>query len=88
MNFIAINGDDWSRNAEAVEAFGVDAIPHIALVSEEGEVQTALIGPIPKSVLRSDLDTLLRNVGSEKKQDLPYKMLDAFANKKSRRIEF
>ena len=66
----------------------MDAIPHIALVTETGEVETALIGPIPKSVLRSDLDTLLRNVGSKEKQDLPYKMLDAFANKESRRIEF
>lgn len=58
VNFIMINGDDpdaWP----VIERFGVDAIPHLAMVSREGDVETALIGPIPRSVLRADIDALL-----------------------------
>ena len=55
VNFVMVNGD--KRDAwPLIEAFGVDAIPHLALVSSEGDVETALIGPIPKRVLRADLD--------------------------------
>jgi thioredoxin-like negative regulator of GroEL len=55
VNFVMVNGD--KRDAwPLIEAFGVDAIPHMALVSADGDVETALIGPIPKSVLSADLD--------------------------------
>jgi len=55
VNFVLVNGD--RRDAwPLIEAFGVDAIPHIALVSSDGDVETALIGPVPKRVLEADLD--------------------------------
>jgi hypothetical protein len=47
---------DKRASGDLIEAFGVDAIPHLALVSAEGDVMTALIGPIPKTVLEADLD--------------------------------
>ena len=50
-----INGDE-AQAWPYIEAFRVDAIPHLALVSKEGDVETALIGPIPKSVLEADLE--------------------------------
>jgi thioredoxin-like negative regulator of GroEL len=60
VNFVMINGD----KAEAwpmIEAFGVDAIPHLALVEAGGTVDTALIGPVPKQWLERDLDVLIAN---------------------------
>ncbi|KAL7526987.1 hypothetical protein ACHAWF_001994 [Thalassiosira exigua] len=94
VNFIMVNGDD-GRNWPLIQLFGVDAIPHLAFVSGEGDVETALIGPIPRTVLRADIDALL----SERKDcevevpvcrdELPYKMFDAFGNRPdSRRINF
>ena len=67
VNFVMVNGD--KREAwPLIEAFGVDAIPHLALVSSEGEVETALIGPIPKRILEADLDgmsgSMLKLLGS------------------------
>lgn len=44
-----------------IEAFGVDAIPHLALVEADGTVDTALIGPVPKQWLERDLDVLIAN---------------------------
>mmetsp|Transcript_10459 Transcript_10459/g.30755 ORF Transcript_10459/g.30755 Transcript_10459/m.30755 type:complete len:330 (-) Transcript_10459:180-1169(-) len=58
VNFVMVNGDDpdaWPL----IERFGVDAIPHLSMISKEGDVETALIGPIPRSVLRADIDELL-----------------------------
>ena len=52
-----------------IEAFGVDAIPHLALVSANGDVETALIGPIPKHVLIADLDVLLQNAAVQQEQE-------------------
>lgn len=55
VNFVLVNGD--KRDAwPLIEAFGVDGLPHIALVSSEGDVETALIGPIPKHILEDDLN--------------------------------
>ena len=73
-----------------IERFGVDAIPHVAMISAEGDVETALIGPIPKRVLEADLDALLANAnGADQKTELPYKMLDVFVNAPEyRRIKF
>ena len=118
VNFVLINGDQAAA-WPLIERFGVDAIPHMALINAEGEVETALIGPIPKRVLEADLNVLLANAalldddssskadGSAmeavikdrdtemvaaqalKKQDLPYKMLDVFANQPElRRVQF
>jgi len=53
-----VNGDD-GRNWPLIQLFGVDAIPHLALLSDEGDVETALIGPMSRNVLRADIDALL-----------------------------
>ncbi|KAL3780704.1 hypothetical protein HJC23_003529 [Cyclotella cryptica] len=101
VNFIMVNGDD-GRNWPLIELFGVDAIPHLALVSNRGDVETALIGPMSRNVLRADIDALLTNredCGEDAPvleqpvaichEELPYKMYDAFGNRpQSRRIKF
>ena len=53
-----VNGDD-AKNYPLVQLLGVDAIPHVALLDSEGDVETALIGPISRRVMRADLDALL-----------------------------
>jgi len=87
VNFVMVNGDQ-SQAWPYIEAFGVDAIPHMALVSAEGDVMTALIGPTPKSVLEADLNVLLQNAKTKDdatKAPLPYVMMDVFANAPERR---
>lgn len=83
VNFVMVNGDD-PNNWPLIEALGVDAIPHMALVESDGTVDTALIGAVPKEWLSRDIDVLLDNVGKttdqSSKQQLPYQMLDVFAN--------
>lgn len=98
INFVMINGDTdaaWPL----IEAFGVDAIPHLALVEADGTVDTALIGPVPKQWLERDLQVLIENAKTMKTQPtetttartirpLPYQMLDVFANRpEERRIQ-
>ena len=88
INFVMVNcgGDDDMKEAwPYLEAFRVDAIPHLALVSADGVVETSLIGPTPKSVLEADLNMLLENAKRTSQQEyqhqaLPYVMLDVFAN--------
>lgn len=68
VNFILVNADD-PRSNSLIQALGVDAIPHLALVDDTGYVETALIGPVSRRVLREDLDALLAttiNVSLEK----------------------
>jgi thiol-disulfide isomerase/thioredoxin len=70
VNFILVNADD-PTNYSLIQALGVDAIPHLALVDSAGYVKTALIGPVSRNVLREDLDALLlasttNNVSLEK----------------------
>jgi len=82
VNFVMVNGDK-GENWPIIERFGVDAIPHLAMVGSDGIVETALIGPIPRAVLREDMNAMLENslrdtnadVG---KKELPYVMFDAF----------
>lgn len=84
------------KNWELIERFRVDAIPHLALVSKEGFVETALIGPIPKTVLRADIDVLLEGqMNTESKENdalkdkIPYKMFDAFQGSENmRKVSF
>merc|ERR1712165_67899 len=54
VNFVMVNGD-LDENWGLIERLGVDAIPHLCMISSDGIVETALIGPIPKSVLQADL---------------------------------
>jgi thiol-disulfide isomerase/thioredoxin len=97
VNFVMVNGDKpeaWPL----IERFGVDAIPHLALISADGDVETALIGPIPRRVLCADLNVLVANAnaaaadddaGQPTRQELPFKMLDAFAKyPELRRVNF
>ena len=98
VNFVMVNGDDpaaWPL----IEAFGVDAIPHLALVESDGTVDTALIGPVPKQWLEADLAVLIANSKqtttttaqqtqgqpTQPRQPLPYQMLDVFANRPDQR---
>jgi len=58
VNFVMLNADD--RDAwPVIDAFGVDAIPHVALIDAQGNVQTALIGLIPQYMIQEDLNVLL-----------------------------
>jgi thioredoxin-like negative regulator of GroEL len=90
VNFVIINGDK-QESWPMIEAFGVDAIPHLALVEADGTVETALIGPIPKAWLASDLDVLIENAARKQSESsssnkaLPYQMLDVFANRPDQR---
>ena len=91
VNFVSVNSDS-PQAWPLIQRFGVDAIPHLALISAEGDVETALIGPIPKPIMEADLDVLLQRTSStaeEGRQPLPYVMLDVFANRLDlRRIHF
>ena len=90
VNFCMINGDE-AQAWPYIEAFGVDAIPHLALVNSEGDVETALIGPIPKSVLQADLNVLIENAQAptNEQEPLPYRMLDVFRDHpEKRRVHF
>lgn len=97
VNFVMVNGDE-AKNWPLIERFRVDAIPHLALVSKEGFVETALIGPIPRSVLRADLDFLIDEVEDHSGDDqskvlakpaLPYTMFDAFQSQENmRKVSF
>jgi len=101
INFVMVNGDK-PESWPLIEAFGVDAIPHMAFVDAAGNVETALIGPIPKHVLEADLDALLarrtesdvsagQGQGQQQRHgtQLPYTMLDVFAHRpEERRVHF
>ena len=87
VNFVMVDGDR-AENWPLIERFGVDAIPHLVLVDRDGNVETALIGPVPKSVMRADLDVLLMSSG-DKGEQLPYVMLDVFADRPDmRKVSF
>jgi len=60
VNFVMVNGDK-GENWPIIERFGVDAIPHMAMVGSDGVIETALIGPIPRGVLKEDLNVMLEN---------------------------
>jgi thioredoxin-like negative regulator of GroEL len=72
VNFVVIDGDS-AKNADLVDAFRVDGIPHMALITAKGDVRTALVGNVPRDVVVADLDALVSN------KELPYLGYDAFA---------
>ena len=60
VNFVMVNADNpdaWPL----IEVFGVDAIPHMAMVEADGTVDTALIGPVPKFWVGDDLQVMIQN---------------------------
>lgn len=65
VNFVVVNGDD-SRNADLVRLFGVDGIPHLALISPERKLAATLIGEVPERVVQLSLDSLIAG------QPMPY----------------
>ena len=77
VNFVAIDGSN-ADNAKLVSLFGVDGIPHLAFVTKDTEVKTALVGAVPKSIVQNNLDALLRAPQSP----LPYEGYDAFSGDK------
>lgn len=58
VNFVVINGDD-ARNTQLVRMFGVDGIPHVALIGSERKLAGTLIGSIPEQIVESSLEALL-----------------------------
>lgn len=69
------------------------------MISSDGYVETALIGPIPRRVLRADLDTMIENHRiatlsseggtSQVTSRLPFVMYDAFRSQPElRRVSF
>jgi len=60
VNFISVNADT-PEAYDLISAFGVDAIPHVAMIDATGYVETALIGPIPKRVFEADINTMIQN---------------------------
>ena len=58
VNFVSIDAD-LRENWPLVQLFGVDSIPHLALVDGGGVVETALVGPVSRSVLSADIDAML-----------------------------
>ena len=57
LNFVVMNGDD-ARNADMVKRFGVDGIPHLALISADRKLVGTLIGEVPEGVLEQNLRAL------------------------------
>ncbi len=42
-----------------VKMFGVDAIPHVAFITNKAEVQTALVGAVPKQIMTEEVSALV-----------------------------
>lgn len=58
VNFITVDGSN-PANTDLVGRFHVDGIPHLAFLDAKGTAQTALIGAVPKPILREELDALV-----------------------------
>ena len=81
VNFILVNADQGEA-WPLIERFGVDAIPHMAMISSSGSVETALIGEVPGSILKQDIDALLEG---KDRDSLPFVMYDAFSSRPDQR---
>lgn len=73
VNFFTIDGSN-PANSALIGAFKVDGIPHLAFVTRHAEVQTALIGTVPKSIITEEIDALIAE------SPLPYEGFNAFAS--------
>jgi thiol-disulfide isomerase/thioredoxin len=71
LNFVTIDGSN-PRNADLVDRFRVDGIPHVALVTPKAEIVTSLVGAVPKSVLEGDLRALIQG------EEMPFVGYDPF----------
>ncbi|CAM9449017.1 unnamed protein product [Chrysoparadoxa australica] len=77
INFVVVDGDS-EVNYPLVDAFRVDGIPHLAMVTKRGEVETALVGVVPQKVVEDDIKALIAD------SKLPYAGFDAFAGREHR----
>jgi len=57
VNFVVCNAED-PRYAELVRLFGVDGIPHYALLDKSSKLAGTLVGEVPESVVESSLVAL------------------------------
>ncbi|CAB1100695.1 unnamed protein product [Ectocarpus sp. CCAP 1310/34] len=71
INFVVVDGSA-EKNYDLVDAFRVDGIPHLAMVNGKGEVETAIVGAVPKDVVVDDIKALLAG------RPLPFKGFDMF----------
>ena len=65
INFVTINGDDPS-NAALVSLFGVDGVPHLALIGSDKKLAGTLIGEVPEVIV----ERACRNLADG--QPIPY----------------
>mmetsp|Transcript_28627 Transcript_28627/g.63521 ORF Transcript_28627/g.63521 Transcript_28627/m.63521 type:complete len:247 (+) Transcript_28627:117-857(+) len=71
VNFITVDGVN-PQNSELVAKFKVDGIPHVAFLTSQAEVKTALVGAVPASILNSEIKALVQG------KPLPFEGYDAF----------
>jgi thiol-disulfide isomerase/thioredoxin len=61
VNFVVLNGED-AANAALIQLFGVDGIPHVAMIGADRKLKGTLIGSIPEAVLERSLQALLADM--------------------------
>ena len=59
VNFITVDGMK-NKNNYLLKTFKVDGIPHLAFISKNLEVKTALIGTVPQNIISQDLKALIQ----------------------------
>jgi hypothetical protein len=59
-------------SGELVSKFKVDGIPHVAFITRQVEVKTALVGAVPQAILNTEIRALVQD------QPLPVEGYDAF----------
>lgn len=69
VNFIVVDGGN-PENADLIDRFEVEGIPHFSMVDKNGKVATTLIGKVPRLAFAADLDALLNE------EQLPYQGID------------
>jgi hypothetical protein len=57
VNFVVCNAED-PKYAQLVRLFGVDGIPHYALIGEDRKLKSTLVGEVPEAIVESSLDAL------------------------------
>lgn len=78
-----------SMSVDLVEKFRVDGIPHIAFLTNQASVQTALVGAVPEEVLQQQINALAKVTKSNSSNNfisnhiyqgdqLPFQGFDAF----------
>lgn len=70
LNFVVLDGAE-PRNAELVSKFGVDAIPHLALITGTRKLAGTLVGAVPEAVLDQNFRALAAG------EPLPYASTNA-----------